>query len=114
VFEVLVLDFRNKVGGEGNLAGLVNETDVAETELQHDVVVVLQHVFDSEEDGLKHAFNDFLAHLAGVSDGNGVAVDGAEALLEDGALGLGGGDLLLTVVPNGQSLQVTVDNEARL
>jgi hypothetical protein len=114
VFEVLVFDFLDEVGGEVHFACLVDKGNVAETELQHNVVVILEHVLDCKEDGLKDTLNNVFAHLAGVSNGNGVAVDGAETFLEDGALGLGRGDLFLSVVPNGQCLQITVDYEARL
>lgn len=88
--------------------------NVAETELKHDVMVILDHVLDRQENCAQSVLNHFLAHLAGNSDGNGVSVDHPEALLEDGTLRLGRGDLLLAVVADRQSLKVLVDHEAGL
>lgn len=76
-------------------------------------MIEFKHVLDCQENGSQRVFNDVLAHLAGGGDRYGVGVDHAETLLEDGALGLSGGDLLLIVVPDGQSLQRLVNHEAR-
>jgi len=112
LLEVLVLHLLGQVGCEHNLHSLVDEVDVCETELQNDVVIEFKHVLNGEEYGSKGVLNDVLTHLASGCDGHGVSVDHAEALLEDGALRLGRGDLLLVVVSNRQRLQSLVDNEA--
>lgn len=113
MLEVLVLDLGSEVGGKVDLHGFVDEINVGKTELQNDVVIEFKHVLDGQEDGSESVFNDVLAHLAGGGDGDGIGVDHAESLLEDGALRLSGGDLLFIVVSDGQGLQGLVNHEAR-
>lgn len=88
--------------------------DVAESELQHKVVVVFEHVLDCKENCPHHVLHDVSAHLACGGNWHWVSVNHAETLLEDGALRLGGGDLLLPVVADGECLQVLVNDEAWL
>lgn len=57
--------------------------------------------------------DDIFAHEAALSDGYRVAVDHAEALLEDGVLTLCGSDLFLSKVTGQVHLQLLVNNEAR-
>ena len=110
--EVLALDLGGEVGSERDLHVFVYETDVRKSELQAQVVVVLEHILDRQEDRAQGVLDDVLAHLAGSGDGHWVGVDHAEALLEDRPLGLGGRDLLLAVVPDSECLQVFVNDEA--
>jgi hypothetical protein len=76
-------------------------------------VVVFQEILDGQKDGAESVLNDILAHLAGSGNGHGVSVDHAEALLVNGALGLGVHNLLFAVVTDGEGLEVLVNNEAR-
>ena len=50
--------------------------------------------------------------MAGSCDGDRIGVNHAEALLVNGVLGLGRGDLLLTVVSDAKTLKLLVDEEA--
>jgi hypothetical protein len=102
--EVLALDLGGEIGGERDLHVSVYETDVRKSKLQAQVMVVLDHVLDRQEDRAQGVFDDVLAHLAGGGDGHRVGVDHAEALLEDRPLGLGRRDLLLAVIPDSKSL----------
>lgn len=77
-------------------------------------MVELDQILDGQENSPQSVFNDILTHLAGGCDGHGVGVDHTETLLVDGLLGLGGGHLLLTMVPNAEALEVLIDDKAGL
>ena len=72
-----------KVGCESHLHVLVDEGNVGESELQGQVVIVLDHVLNGEPNRSEGVLDNILAHLAGGSNGHWVSVDHAEALLED-------------------------------
>jgi len=68
---------------------LVNERNVSEAKGKHDMVVELDQFLNCHEDSLQGVLNDILAHLAASGNGNGVSINHAETLLEDGFLGFG-------------------------
>lgn len=75
-----------QVVGKRALKALVDKADVGEAESKDNVIVKLDEILNGHEDSLESILNNILAHLATGSDGNGVSVDHAEALLEDALL----------------------------
>jgi len=71
------------VSGKEGLKAAVVKLDVSKAKLKADVVVKLNEVNNSQEDGAQGVLNDVFAHLAGSCDGHWVRVDHAEALLVD-------------------------------
>jgi len=75
-----------QVVGKVALKALVDKADVGEAESKDNVIVKLDEILNGHEDSLESILNNVLAHLATGSDGHGVSVDHAEALLEDALL----------------------------
>lgn len=54
-----------------------------ETKLEHEVVVILNHVSDGDPDSSQGVLNDILTQLAGVGDGDRVGIDHSETFRID-------------------------------
>jgi hypothetical protein len=91
--------------GEHNLETSIVNSDVGKAEVQVQVLVVLDQINDSQEDCLQSIVDHFLTKEASSCNGNWVAVDHAETLLENGILALCRHDLLFSWVVNKMALQ---------
>jgi hypothetical protein len=112
-FKLLLLNLAGKPVGELNFLAAVDEVNIGEAELELDVAVELDKILDGKENVLEAVLNDVLTHVAALGNGNSVGVDHAEALLEDGALGVGRVDFLLVRVTDEVGLDILISNEAR-
>jgi hypothetical protein len=68
--ELLVFNLSGQVRGKVSLHRFIYERNDAETELERDVVVKLEHIFDGQEDSPEGIFNDVFTHLAGGRNGH--------------------------------------------
>ena len=81
--EALVLDALDEVVREERLQRAVDHGHARKAKLKHDVFVVLDEVLNCEEDSVEGVVDYVLSEEAGCCNGHWVAVDHAEALLED-------------------------------
>lgn len=108
---VLVFKLTAQVVSEVDFQVFVHESNVGKTELEVQVMVILDQVFNGQENGAESVLNDILTHLASGSNRNWVGVDHSETLLVDGVLGLWVDNLLLAVVTNCKGLQISIDDK---
>ena len=100
VLNSLVLAGALVIVGENDLEASVRNSNGGKPEVEHEVPVVLDQINDCQEDCVQGIVNNFLTEQAGRSNGDWVAVNHAESLLENGVLTLRGQNLLLSWVVN--------------
>ena len=98
---------------EDDLEAAVDNSNAGKAEVQVKVLVILDQINDCEEDSLQRVIDNFFTEEACCCNGHGVAVDHAEALLENGILTLRGDYLLLPWVVDEVALETRVHHEAR-
>jgi len=114
MLEVLISAFLAQVRSKVDIQTPVCEFHCSESHLQHEVLVQADQVFDGSENGVKCVIDDVFSHLARVSNGDGVGVDGAESLLVDRFLTAWRLDLLFAVVAVKVVRNFIIGNESRL
>ena len=112
MLEMLILDWYLEVLCELHSETTVDDLDSGEAKVKADVFVVLNQVNNSQEYRVQSIVDNFSPKKACSCDGNWIAVDHAEALLEDWVLALSRQDFLLALVMNKMLLEAWVNNEA--
>ena len=100
-----------KLRQEGRSEVSARDTHVGKAEREINISTVLDEVHNCEPNSVQCAVNDLLAEAGTASNGHGVGVDTAEALLVDRVLTTGRRDLLLAGVANEVCLDGRVDAE---
>jgi hypothetical protein len=108
---LFVVDLLSEAVCKDHIQVFVEYSHIAEAKCEVDVLAKLNQINDGQEYSVEAVGDDVLTEEAGRSNGHGVAVDHAEALLEDGVLTLGRQDLLLVVVPLEVGQEVGISNE---
>jgi len=98
---------------EHNFETSVSNSDIGKTKVQVQVLVILDQINDSQKDGIEGIINNFFSKKASSCNGDWVAVDHAEALLENWILTLRWNNLFFAWIVNKVALQARINNEAR-